>query len=122
MGQRHDAACEARRALALIGSAATPGQRASMEEVVAAAAGSGGGSGDASGASKKTCAHCGLAPPKRVGCTRCRAAWYCDKHCQLAAYPAHRKPCKRAAKAAKKKGGGAAGGAGGGAAASAAMS
>ena len=80
----------------------------------------GGGSGDASGASK-TCANCGLAPPKPVCCTRCLAAWYCDRPCQLACYAQHKKPCKRAAKAraaakAAKKGGGAAA-AGGGAAA-----
>ena len=49
--------------------------------------------------------------PVEVACTRCRRADYCDRPCQVAHWPAHKAPCKAAAKAAK--GGSAAAGTGG---------
>jgi len=48
----------------------------------------------------RTCQCCGKAE-KRVGklksCTRCKAAFYCSKECQVKDWPSHKKICKKAA-------------------------
>ena len=93
-GRHHDAARHARRVLALEPAYK---QRAALEEVIAAV-------GDAAvpaPPSPAACAHCGLPPHGRpMRCTGCGAAWYCDRPCQRAGWRAHKKPCRRAAKAA----------------------
>lgn len=45
----------------------------------------------------KRCSQCGLLPPEALlRCTRCHAAWYCNKTCQRAHWPTHRSTCRRA--------------------------
>ena len=102
-GRFVDAARHARRLLAL--EPAREKQRANLEKLVARV----GAAAVPAPPSVAACAHCGLPPfaGKLKRCTKCNAAWFCDRPCQLAAWPTR----KRAAKAAKKTEGGAGGGA-----------
>lgn len=53
----------------------------------------------AAGVEHKRCSHCGATPPQLRVCYACGTAVYCDKECQQAAWPSHRKACKLAAAA-----------------------
>ena len=52
-------------------------------------------------AHRRVCSSCGSsgATKKLSPCSRCRAAWYCGKECQLADWQSHKKGCRQAAKA-----------------------
>jgi len=106
MGRKDEAALHFRRLLALNPKHHERGNiehLISLGEMPAAAA---------APPSLAACANCWLPPPgKPMRCTRCNRAWFCDRLCQLAAWPQHKKPCKRAAKAAKKAAAGGGGGA-----------
>ncbi len=43
----------------------------------------------------RTCDHCGTTGDRLKRCRGCGRAWYCDKACQTAAWPAHRPECQR---------------------------
>lgn len=47
-----------------------------------------------------TCDACGLPSSGLKRCTGCRAARYCSKGCQVAAWPSHKAACKAAQQAA----------------------
>jgi hypothetical protein len=51
------------------------------------------------------CSHCGaeLSDPKR--CTKCKSVRYCNRECQVADWPKHKKQCKKLAAAAAGGGG-----------------
>lgn len=43
----------------------------------------------------KHCAACNQTVKKILNCSRCKLANYCDKNCQRAHWPVHKKVCKR---------------------------
>jgi hypothetical protein len=50
-----------------------------------------------------TCAACGAVRAGLKMCAACGLTEYCDRECQLAAWPAHKRACRAAAAAAKQK-------------------
>jgi len=94
-----EASCNARRVLAL---APEHPQRAGLARAASAASPTAAihAAGSAAALAAR-CANCGLAPPKTSRCTRCSVASYCDRACQLAHWPSHKKACKAASKKAK---------------------
>ena len=46
----------------------------------------------------KTCAFCGKTGAKSL-CTGCRGVSFCGKECQTAAWPGHKRACRRAMRA-----------------------
>jgi tetratricopeptide (TPR) repeat protein len=43
----------------------------------------------------KLCAHCKSSKPKMLKCGRCLTVHYCDRECQKADYPEHKKTCQK---------------------------
>ena len=51
--------------------------------------------GDNSSKTQKLCAYCKASKPKMLKCGRCLAVHYCDRECQKADYPRHKKTCQK---------------------------
>ena len=56
--------------------------------------------GDVQWGDVSRCARCGAEGDNLKRCSRCKKVAYCSRDCQVAHFPEHKAPCKRAARAA----------------------